>query len=60
VSVEKAPFLHASEFVPSLVTVVIMGILTDGYIKSHVLDTVVRVVAIKGSLVGDASTPTRR
>ena len=53
VSSEEEPFSHASEFVRPLGTVVILGIPTDGYIRSQVWDTIVRVITIKGSLVGN-------
>ncbi len=52
VSSEEEPFSHASEFVRALGTVVIVGIPTDGYIKSQIWDTVARDITIKGTLVG--------
>jgi propanol-preferring alcohol dehydrogenase len=53
VSSEEEPFSHASDYVRPLGTVAIVGIPTDGYVKSQVWDLVSRLVTIKGSLVGN-------
>ncbi|KAH8678458.1 dehydrogenase-like protein [Xylariales sp. PMI_506] len=53
VASEEEPFSHASEYVRPLGTVAIVGIPADGYIKSQIWDTIVRMVTLRGSLVGN-------
>lgn len=52
-AVSAGPFQQATEYVRSHGTVVCIGMPAGAYIKAPVFDTVVRMVTIKGSYVGN-------
>lgn len=52
-AVSEKPFQQASEYVRSRGTIVAIGLPPDAYLKAPVLNTVVRMITIKGSYVGN-------
>jgi propanol-preferring alcohol dehydrogenase len=52
-AVAEKPFQQATEYTRSRGTVVIVGLPADAYIKAPVFLTVVRMISIKGSYVGN-------
>ncbi|KAH7347722.1 alcohol dehydrogenase [Plectosphaerella cucumerina] len=53
VAVNEKPFQQASEYVRSRGTVVCIGLPANAYLRAPVFDTVVRMITIKGSYVGN-------
>jgi alcohol dehydrogenase, propanol-preferring len=49
----EKPFQQAAEYVRSRGTIVAIGIPADAYIRAPVFSTVVRMISIKGSYVGN-------
>lgn len=52
-AVSEKPFQQATEYVRSRGTIVAIGLPPDAYLKAPVLNTVVRMINIKGSYVGN-------
>ncbi|KAJ5246862.1 alcohol dehydrogenase 1 [Penicillium chermesinum] len=52
-AVSEKPFQQATEYVRSRGTVVAIGLPANAYLKAPVLNTVVRMITIKGSYVGN-------
>ncbi|KAI1658290.1 alcohol dehydrogenase [Daldinia decipiens] len=52
-AVSEGPFQQASEYVRSRGTIVAVGLPAGAYLKAPVFDTVVRMITIKGSYVGN-------
>ena len=52
-AVSEKPFQQATEYVRSRGTVVAIGLPAGAYLKAPVLNTVVRMISIKGSYVGN-------
>ncbi|KAK3371349.1 chaperonin 10-like protein [Lasiosphaeria ovina] len=52
-AVSEKPFQQATEYVRSRGTVVCIGLPAKAYLKAPVFDTVVRMITIKGSYVGN-------
>ncbi|KAI2785512.1 alcohol dehydrogenase [Daldinia loculata] len=52
-AVSEGPFQQASEYVRSRGTIVAVGMPAGAYLKAPVFDTVVRMITIKGSYVGN-------
>uniref|UniRef100_L2FLK0 alcohol dehydrogenase n=1 Tax=Colletotrichum fructicola (strain Nara gc5) TaxID=1213859 RepID=L2FLK0_COLFN len=52
-AVSEKPFQQASEYVRSRGTVVCIGLPANAYLKAPVFDTVIRMINIKGSYVGN-------
>lgn len=52
-AVSEKPFQQASEYVRSRGTLVAIGLPPDAYLKAPVINTVVRMITIKGSYVGN-------
>jgi propanol-preferring alcohol dehydrogenase len=52
-AVQEGPFQQASEYVRSRGSVVCIGLPAGAYVKAPVFDTVVRIINIKGSYVGN-------
>lgn len=52
-AVQERPFQQATEYVRSRGTVVCIGLPAHAYLKAPVFDTVVRMITIKGSYVGN-------
>lgn len=52
-AVSEGPFQQASEYVRSHGTIVCVGLPANAYLKAPVFDTVVRMIQIKGSYVGN-------
>jgi D-arabinose 1-dehydrogenase-like Zn-dependent alcohol dehydrogenase len=52
-AVSEKPFQQASEYVRSRGTIVAIGLPPDAYLKAPVINTVVRMITIKGSYVGN-------
>jgi propanol-preferring alcohol dehydrogenase len=53
VAVQETPFTQATQYVRSRGTVVCIGLPADAYLKAPVFDTVLRMINIKGSYVGN-------
>lgn len=53
VAVQEKPFQQASEYVRSRGTVVCIGLPANAYLRAPVFDTVVRMITIRGSYVGN-------
>ncbi|EGY16343.1 alcohol dehydrogenase [Verticillium dahliae VdLs.17] len=53
VAVSEKPFQQASEYVRSRGTVVCIGLPANAYLKAPVFDTVIRMITIRGSYVGN-------
>ncbi|KAI1264982.1 alcohol dehydrogenase [Xylariaceae sp. FL1019] len=53
VAVNEKPFQQASEYVRSRGTIVCIGLPANAYLKAPVFETVVRMINIKGSYVGN-------
>ncbi|KAK3683730.1 chaperonin 10-like protein [Podospora appendiculata] len=52
-AVQEKPFQQATEYVRSRGTVICIGLPAKAYLKAPVFDTVVRMITIKGSYVGN-------
>jgi len=52
-AVQEKPFQQATEYVRSRGTVVCIGLPANAYLRAPVFDTVVRMISIKGSYVGN-------
>lgn len=52
-AVSEKPFQQATEYVRSRGTIIAIGLPPDAYLKAPVLNTVVRMINIKGSYVGN-------
>ncbi|KAM7212294.1 GroES (chaperonin 10)-like protein [Rhypophila decipiens] len=52
-AVQEKPFQQATEYVRSRGSVVCIGLPANAYLKAPVFDTVVRMITIKGSYVGN-------
>ncbi|KAI1075494.1 GroES-like protein [Whalleya microplaca] len=52
-AVSEKPFQQASEYVRSRGTIICVGMPANAYLKAPVFDTVVRMINIKGSYVGN-------
>lgn len=52
-AVSEKPFQQASEYVRSRGTIVAIGLPPDAFLKAPVINTVVRMITIKGSYVGN-------
>lgn len=52
-AVSEGPFQQASEYVRSKGTIVCVGLPAHAYLRAPVLDTVTRMITIKGSYVGN-------
>lgn len=52
-AVQEAPFAQATQYVRSRGVVVCIGLPADAYLKAPVFDTVLRMITIKGSYVGN-------
>ncbi|KAK3320938.1 dehydrogenase-like protein [Cercophora scortea] len=52
-AVQEKPFQQATEYVRSRGTVICIGLPAKAYLKAPVFDTVVRMISIKGSYVGN-------
>ncbi|KAK4120861.1 GroES-like protein [Parathielavia appendiculata] len=52
-AVSEKPFQQATEYIRSRGTVVCIGLPAGAYLKAPVFDTVVRMISIKGSYVGN-------
>lgn len=52
-AVSEKPFQQASEYVRSRGTLVAIGLPPDAFLKAPVINTVVRMITIKGSYVGN-------
>lgn len=52
-AVQEKPFQQATEYVRSRGSVVCIGLPANAYLKAPVFDTVVRMISIKGSYVGN-------
>lgn len=52
-AVSEKPFQQATEYVRSRGTIVAIGLPPDAYLKASVFNTVVRMINIKGSYVGN-------
>jgi propanol-preferring alcohol dehydrogenase len=53
VAVSEKPFQQAAEYVRSRGTIVAIGLPGNAYLKAPVFSTVVRMITIKGSYVGN-------
>lgn len=53
VAVAEKPFQQAAEYVRSRGSVIAIGLPADAYLKAPVFGTVIRMVTIKGSYVGN-------
>lgn len=49
----EKPFQQATEYVRSRGTIIAIGLPPDAYLKAPVINTVVRMISIKGSYVGN-------
>jgi alcohol dehydrogenase, propanol-preferring len=52
-AVSEKPFQQATEYVRSRGTIIAIGLPPDAYLKAPVLNTVLRMISIKGSYVGN-------
>lgn len=52
-AVSEKPFQQATEYVRSRGTIIAIGLPPDAFLKAPVLNTVVRMISIKGSYVGN-------
>ncbi len=52
-AVAEKPFQQATEYVRGRGFVVCIGLPADAYLKAPVFDTVIRMISIKGSYVGN-------
>lgn len=52
-AVSEKPFQQATEYVRSRGTIIAIGLPPDAFLKAPVLNTVVRMINIKGSYVGN-------
>lgn len=52
-AVSEKPFQQATEYVRSRGTIIAIGLPPDAYLKAPVLNTVLRMINIKGSYVGN-------
>ncbi|KAJ5599681.1 hypothetical protein N7450_000748 [Penicillium hetheringtonii] len=52
-AVSEKPFQQATEYVRSRGTIIAIGLPPDAYLKAPVINTVVRMISIKGSYVGN-------
>ncbi|KAI1247064.1 alcohol dehydrogenase [Eutypa lata] len=52
-AVQEKPFQQASEYVRSRGSIVCIGLPAGAYLKAPVFDTVIRMISIKGSYVGN-------
>ncbi|KAL4865211.1 alcohol dehydrogenase 1 [Aspergillus spectabilis] len=52
-AVSEKPFQQATEYVRSRGTIIAIGLPPDAYLRAPVLNTVVRMISIKGSYVGN-------
>ncbi|KAI2623935.1 alcohol dehydrogenase [Hypomontagnella submonticulosa] len=57
-AVSEGPFQQASEYVRSRGSIVCVGLPAGAYLKAPVFDTVVRMITIKGSYVGNRQDTT--
>ncbi|KAK3196857.1 alcohol dehydrogenase [Lecanicillium sp. MT-2017a] len=52
-AVQEKPFTQATQYVRSRGSVICIGLPADAYLKAPVFDTVLRMISIKGSYVGN-------
>ncbi|KAL2130522.1 hypothetical protein VTI74DRAFT_6263 [Chaetomium olivicolor] len=52
-AVQEKPFQQATEYVRSRGTVICIGLPANAYLRAPVFDTVIRMISIKGSYVGN-------
>jgi len=52
-AVSEKPFQQATEYVRSRGTIIAIGLPPDAFLKAPVINTVVRMISIKGSYVGN-------